>query len=1015
MNTFDYEVIKDIRTYAINKMPAHSELNYAGQYDMRLSLNGTYKFNFAKNIEAAPKDFWKPGYDVSEWDDIPVPSHVQMHGYEPPQYTNSLYPWDGQSDVWPGEVPEYYNPVYSYVLDFEAPAQYEERAFISFQGVESAFALWVNGQFIGYSEDSFDASEFDVSGVIVSGMNRIAVQVFKWCTGSWLEDQDFWRLGGIFREVYLYTVPEIHVEDLFVKTPLSDDFTKAELDVAIKWRKSEGVGGRFTATLYDNKRNSVCYYSNVIGSEEECSFTCDAGSPKLWSAEAPNLYELQICIYDLSDNVVEVVNQNVGFRRFELVDGLMKLNGKRIVFNGVNRHDFSHKNGRAVTEEEMLWDVITMKQHNINAVRTSHYPNQNYFYELCDKYGIYMIAENNLETHGTWMYPGVFGVNEKLVPKDNEDWMGAVLDRATSLVQTKKNHPSILLWSCGNEASGGKVIYEMSKLMKKMDNTRLVQYEGIVHDRSYNDTSDVESQMYPPVAAIERFLSEHPEKPFITCEYSHAMGNSSGGHYKYCELTEREPRYQGGFIWDFIDQSIESVNYNGQTYLAYGGDFGDRPCDDNFCANGIVFADRTLSPKIAEIKHNYQNIRVEINEDSVNIINKALFTPTGEFDCKITLLKDGIVQCSEMVEQNVSPLSEDVINIPEELKTVTTCSPGEYTYIVSFMLKEDTSWEKKGYEVAFGQYTFESDVSLNVDESDNDSADKLSDITYIPCDYTIGVRGKDYSAIFHKYRGLISYKYKERELLCTELVPNFWRAPTDNDNGNGMKMRDCYWKIASMYMRPIFVEAVKEDASVVVKFRYEFPEKKELNVLVTYRAWYDGHIDVCMDYSGGAELPELPEFGAIVKLIPALNRQIWYGFGPEENYIDRNRGSKLGVYEKTVKDSVTPYAVPQECANHTGIRYTKIVDENGIGLKFSSKCAPDYMEGSVLPYTPHELENAKHMHELPGYNYTVVKLALRQMGIAGDDSWGARPHPEYLLASDKPLKFEFTFEGVDKE
>lgn len=1013
MKEFDYSAVGDIKVFEINKMPPKSAHSFYGDEDLKMKLNGTYMFKMAENIEKTDKGFWMPGVDVSGWAEITVPGNIQMQGYEVPQYINSMYPWDGHESLMPGEIPKEYNPVYNYVRDVDIDEKFVGRAYISFQGVESAFALWINGTFIGYSEDSFDASEFDVSDAVVAGKNRIAVQVFKWSTGSWLEDQDFWRLSGIFRDVYLYTVPDIHVDDVFIKTTLTNNYTDADLSIAIKWLKHGRDTGRFTIELFDCDDEDECIYRyNGLADESTSRILYEVTAPKLWSAETPNLYTLKINVYDSQDRLMEMVPQKVGFRQFEIKDGLMKINGRRVVFNGVNRHDFSHINGRSVTKSEMLWDVITMKKNNINAVRTCHYPNQNYFYDLCDEYGLYMIAENNLETHGTWMFPGVFGMNDKVIPNDNEEWTGAVMDRAQSLVQTKKNHPAIVMWSCGNESMGGKVIYDMSELMRKMDGTRPIHYEGIVNDRRYNATSDVESQMYTKAADIDKFLSEHPEKPFMCCEYSHAMGNSSGGHYKYTDLTETNPRFQGGFIWDFIDQAISKVNRNGKRFLAYGGDFDDRPCDDNFCADGIVFADRTLSPKMPEIKHNYQYIKVEIDKNYINITNKALFTATDIYDCEITLYRNGKKVCSEILEQNVEPLSNAKLEIPDGIRCIAECEASEYTYIVSFVLKTDTIWAKKGHEVAFGQYSF---ISEGYSTILNTVAASGEGVRFIPCDYTIAIKGSNYSAIFHKYRGLISYKYKGRELLRTELCPNFWRAPNDNDYGSNMQVRDAYWKVASMYLKPQYIDAYEEDNTVVVKFKYVFPMTDKLEVFMTYRAHGNGKIDVCMEssaFSDIKELPELPEYGVIIKLNPELDRQVWYGFGPGENYIDRNRGYKLGKYEAAVKDSVTPYVVPQECGNHTGMRFTCVVDANGCGLKFESKDAPNYMEGSVLPYTPHELENAKHIYELPDVNYSVVKLAKRQMGVAGDDSWYSRPHPEHMVDCTKPLVFEFSIMGV---
>lgn len=1005
MNEFDYGVISNPEVFEINRRMPHSDNHYISGRCIKTDLNGTYKFHFDKCIDDAVKDFYKPDYDVDGWDDIKVPGNVPVlrPDLDAPIYTNVMYPWDGHEDIIPGEIPVKYNPVYSYVRDIEINEITENKTFIRFEGVESAFALWINGYFTGYSEDSFDASEFDISEYIHEGTNRIAVQVFKWCSGSWIEDQDFWRLGGIFRDVYMYTVPDIHVEDIFVKTRLINNYCDAVLSVRIKWIKNPLSEGRYSINVNDYKGTGECIFSlsDKIGNGNEITVAGEIEAPKLWSAEKPYLYELEINVYDENGEPVEKLSERIGFRQFELKDGIMHINGKRIMFSGVNRHDFSHKNGRAVTKEEMIWDVRTMKQNNINAVRTSHYPNQSYFYELCDEYGIYMIAENNLETHGLWAYPGVWGQNEKLVPDGRKEWLEVLFDRASSLVESKKNHPSILLWSCGNESFGGENIYKMSQFMKSLDDTRLIHYEGVFNDRRYNATSDIESQMYTKAADIAAFLRENKDKPFVCCEYSHAMGNSCGGHRRYTELAKHNPRYQGGFIWDYIDQAIEKTNYNNETFLAYGGDFDDRPNDDNFCTDGIIFADRTLSPKMAEVKHNYQNIDCIISEAQITVINYSLFTSTSEFDCKVIMLADGKYVCEENISTDVAPLDKGVYDIPDSLIGSIAAITGECTYRVSFTLKEDTVWAEKGHEVAFNEYTFligEVEVALE-DET------IAPEINF--CDNNIGVVGKDYSAMFSKAKGLISYVYKGRELLRSSLSPNFWRAPVDNDNGNGMCARDYYWKVASMYMRAVFISAEAENDYALIKYRYEFPVDKELSVDITYKAYESGKINVTMDYKGKEGRPEMPEFGIIVKTAPFLDRQIWYGLGPQENYIDRNNGCKLGIYEADVKNSLTPYVVPQECANHTGIRNTTVVDKEGAGLCFSSNEAPSYMEGSVLSYTPHELENAKHIYELPKHNYSVVKLAKKQMGIAGDDSWGARPHSEYVIEADKDMSFSF--------
>jgi len=564
-----------------------------------------------------------------------VPAHMQMEGYGVPQYANTQYPWDGRDEVSPGEIPEEFNPVGTYVKYFTLPsAMAGKRVFVSFQGAESGLAVWLNGDYVGYSEDSFTPAEFELTPWLMEedGLNKLVVQVFKWTSSSWCEDQDFFRFSGLFREVYLYAVPKVHAQDIRVRTLLDDDYQDADLEVALKvWgsgsvrvslleesaavcatavetpprcasaagcSRDEKNAAHCAAATYNIHRNGAGGMEGEETSASELLFSLHVAAPQLWSAEHPNLYTLLLEMLDKEGEVVEVIRQNVGFRRFEMKDGMMHINGKRIVFRGVDRHDFSSKYGRAVTYEETEQDIITMKRHNINAIRTSHYPNHSFLYDLCDRYGLYLIDETNLESHGTWCayFQGTVGL-DYVVPGDHEKWMGAMLDRVNSIFQRDKNHPSILIWSCGNEAFGGKVIFEMSQLFRRLDPTRLVHYEGIFNDRRYNGTSDMESQMYTPAEDIREFLKKDRSKPFICCEYMHAMGNSCGAMQKYTDLTEEEPLYQGGFIWDYIDQSITKKDRYGMPFEAYGGDFDERPNDSNFSGNGIVYGgDRKPSP-----------------------------------------------------------------------------------------------------------------------------------------------------------------------------------------------------------------------------------------------------------------------------------------------------------------------------------------------------------------------------------------------------------------------------------
>ena len=705
MKKFDYSLVKDPQYFCDGRMEAHSDHMYYRSEEeredeetsYRHSLNGLWKFHYARNYASTVAGFEEDAYSCKDWEDIYVPAHIQMEGYDVPQYANVQYPWEGHEELHPGQIPERFNPVGSYVKYFHVPENMKgKRVFISFQGAESGLALWLNGTFVGYSEDSFTPSEFELTEYLKEGENKLAAQVFKWTASSWCEDQDFFRFSGIYRDVYLYTVPEVHVYDLKIRAIPDETLKKASLEIVTKtWGKGK------LKLILSRKGEILLQDEKALDGEDTC--TWEILNPLLWSAEEPNLYDLDMEVYDENGMLQEIIPEKVGFRRFEMKDGIMTLNGKRIVFKGVNRHEFSSVTGRHVSREELIQDIVTMKQNNINAIRTCHYPDASPIYRLCDEYGLYMIAENNLESHGSWDVAELTGDYTDIVPHNKPEWLGMMLDRVNSMYQRDKNHPAILIWSCGNESFGGKDIFEMSEFYRKNDPTRLVHYEGLFHDRSYNATSDMESQMYPSVEAIKEFLAKDDSKPFICCEYTHAMGNSCGAMHKYTDLTDTEPKYQGGFIWDYIDQSIYKKDRYGKEFQAYGGDFGERPTDYNFSGNGIAYGgDRTPSPKMQEVKFNYQNITAEVTENAVKVINKNLFVNTDTFRCEVTLAKNGHVLCTETLETSVEPLSEKTYALPFGKQQ----RAGEYTVTVSFLLREKTLWAEAGHEVAFGQYVY---------------------------------------------------------------------------------------------------------------------------------------------------------------------------------------------------------------------------------------------------------------------------------------------------------------------
>ena len=1019
---FDYGKIKDPAFFAQNRVKAHSDHHYYKNHrelaekneSFRQKLNGLWKFQYARNLAEAPAGFEAEDFDCKGWEDIRVPAHIQMEGYDKPQYVNVQYPWDGHEAIEPGEIPTQFNPVASYVKYFTVPENMQgKRLFVSFQGVESGFALWCNGSYVGYSEDTFTPSEFELTSYLKEGENKLAVQVFKWTSGSWCEDQDFFRFSGIFRDVYLYSIPDTHVSDIRIKTILNDTYDRGNLEIVL-----EAIGNGKVELILTRQGEEAARTEVEIKDGQSTVVELTIEQPALWSAEQPNLYNLMIQVTDNQEQLQELIPQRVGFRRFAIEDGIMKLNGKRIVFKGVDRHEFSSRRGRVPNHDELLRDIVTMKRNNINAIRTSHYPNDSALYALCDEYGLYLIDECNMETHGMWdmVGRGVWPI-EKALPGDRQEWKDLLLDRVNSMYQRDKNHPSIIIWSCGNESFGGSVIYEMSKLFHALDDTRLVHYEGVCNDRRYNDTSDMESRMYPSAAAVKEFLQKDRSKPYLLCEYTHAMGNSCGGMHKYTDLTDEEPLFQGGFIWDYIDQSIYHKDRYGKEVLGYGGDFDDRPCDYNFSGNGIAYGgERMPSPKMQEVKFNYQNITIQIQDDQFTVINKNLFTNTDVYDCKISLMLDGRQIADTKVDIGVEPLSQQTYQLPrwryltpwskEEPWMATDA--GEYVVTVSFVLKEDTLWAQRGHEVAFGQGIYEIEAPQ---QRKPQSYMKVTDGTY-----NLGIKGEHFEVLFDKGgKGLVSYVYGGREMIKAIPKPNFWRAPTDNDNGNQMPFRYAQWKLASMYQlngipgskepNPVIVQ---ETDKVTVTYTYYLPTTPESSCEVTYTVTGDGTVHTALSYDPPKGIHDMPEFGMLFKFDADYENLTWYGYGPAETYCDRERGGKLGIYQNKVADNIAQYLVPQECGNHTHVRRASVTDNLGRGIEFSGK----ELSFSALPYTPHELENAMHSYELPPVYYTVVRVALQQMGVAGDDSWGARTHEEYLIDVTRPLKLEFDFKGI---
>ena len=983
-------------------MAAHSDHRWfrdaaeaaRGSSSFETSLNGLWKFHYAKNPGAVVPGFEAPDFDTSGWDDIRVPAHIQLEGYDRPQYANVQYPWDGHETLEPGQAPRLFNPVGSYVTSFplDEPLADGERLSVSFKGAESAIAVWLNGRYIGYAEDSFTPSEFDLTEALVVGDNKLAAQVFKWSSGSWLEDQDFYRFSGIFRDVMLYRHPAVHVQDLGVRVDVPGDLSRATVTLATELLGDGAVSARLAGV------------GELVRADG--GLVIEVEEPQLWSAEDPHLYDLEIEVRDAAGELTEVIRQPVGIRRFGIEDGLLKINGSRVVFKGVNRHEFGLR-GRVMSREQTEADLRLMKANNINAVRTSHYPNNSFFYELCDRYGLYVIDEMNLESHAMWdriRYAGE--PDSEALPGDRPEWLGALLDRAASMLRRDRNHACVVIWSCGNESYGGTDILAVSDYFRSADN-RPVHYEGVDWDPRHPETTDIVSKMYTPAAEVEAFLQDNRDKPLILCEFAHAMGNSFGAVDRYLDLAYREPLFQGGFIWDFADQAVALTDRYGREFLGYGGDCGEAPHDAEFCGNGILFADHTPTPRMQEVKYLYQGIKLDVSADSVTVTNRMLFTDTAAFDVVVTLAKEGVALERAALATAVAPGESATCPLPLAVPQ----EPGEYTVEVSYRLREETSWAAAGAEMGWEQVVV--DVPGAPEPRPGGAPEVINGI------HNVGVRGPHFLALFSRlYGGLQSYRYGLTsdgggQLFTSTPTPNFWHAPTSNERGWSAPFIDGDWLLASRYAEPVRSASnptVEELAdSVVVTFDYELPTRPVSACSVSYRVFGDGRIEVTLRVAPGTGLGDLPEFGMLFSVDADHGNLRYYGEGPEECYLDRRGGARLGVYEARVDELLTPYLRPQEAGSRTGVRWAEVTDAKGAGIRFE---CPRGMEFSALPWSPFEIENAAHAVDLPPTQRTWIRPALMRRGVAGDNAWGAQTHPEYRLPANGELEFRFSFRGI---
>ena len=1024
---FDWE---NLEVISKNKEPAHATLisfsdvesSHGGDPNnspFYKSLNGDWRFKWVKKPAERPMNFMHPDVDLAKWDLIPVPSNWQMHGYGIPIYTNSKYPYSVKSRKIPN-IDHEYNPVGSYRTEFIIPKEWDGREiFIHFDGVKSAFYCWINGVEVGYSQGSMTPAEFNITKHVKIGNNLLAVQVYRWSDGTYLEDQDMWRFSGIYRDVYLLAVPKIHLRDFFIRCELDESYKDATLKISSYIKSFEVIKTdlkrlSLEILLFDDEKNLIGTnplmkedFKINSGHEITLNMEIPVKNPKKWSAEIPNLYEVILILKDSNKNIVEVVRSYFGFRVVEIKNSQILINGKSILFKGVNRHEHDPDHGRAVPYDRMIEDIVIAKQNNINSIRTSHYPNHPKFYELCDKYGIYVINECNLESHG---------LRNKL-PKSKPEWTNSVVDRMVRMVQRDKNHPCVIMWSLGNEAGNGDNFIKMKQETLKIDSSRPIHYEGDYQLRE----SDVFSRMYPSTNQVERsgkfkFVhtgfthivsgKKYKGMPCFLCEYAHCMGNSLGNFQEYMDLFEKYDHLVGGHIWDYIDQGIRKVE-DGREFWAYGGDYGDEPNDANFCINGILLPDRKPNPALFEVKKVYQNINVhpvDLKEGKVSIHNKYNFLSLDFIETKWELTANGlIIQEGSLGNIYIEPESSKEIKIPYIMPEIEKNT--EYHLKISFILAEETHWAPKAYVVAWDQFKLpflfqaNSENKIAIDENFK-IIESLNDIK---------ITGENFELKIGKRSGGIdSYKYKGRELIVKPLISNYWRALTDNDLGLAkfipfLKRFKRHWakaRIKRTVSSVEYNETSLKTVSIIVKSKVPGGKTKHETI---YLIRADGHVIVTNHFT---PKKELIRFGMQMGIHKEFENINWFGRGPQETYWDRKSGAAVGIYSGKIEEMIHQYVRPQENGNRTDVRWVSFLDQDDTGLLIVAK-GTNLLNFSGWPYTLEDLELAKHVHELPRRDFLTINIDHKQRGVGGDNPVLTSVHKEYKLKKKKPYSYRF--------
>ncbi len=973
------------------------------------SLNGNWKFKYVDAPNKRPKGFQEDSYNVSSWDDIKVPANWELEGHGIPIYVNDRYPFPKN----PPFIPHDNNPVGSYKKMFTIPDQWQGRQiYIHFGSVKSAAHFWINGKWLGYNQGSMTPIEFDITEYLKKGENTIAVEVYRWCDGSYLECQDFWRLSGIQREVYLFSRTPVYIQDFFAKGSLTSDYVDGllDLDISLQNTTQQQWNGTIRYELYTPSKE-LLFSKNIpcefLSKKASFSIQEQLNHPLQWSAETPNLYQLSLTLLDQEEVVLEVVGCKVGFRKVEIKNAQLLVSGKAITVRGVNRHEHDEVTGRVITEESMIQDITLMKRFNINAVRNSHYPNAARWYELCDEYGLYVVDEANIETHGMGSnYSTPY--DESVHPCNLPEWKTAHLDRVRRMFERAKNHPSIIIWSLGNEAGNGPNFKAAYQWIKSKDDSRPVQFEQAGEE----ENTDIVCPMYPTLEQVEEYATKNSKRPYIMCEYAHAMGNGVGNLIDYWGLINAHLVLQGGFIWDWVDQGIAAYTKDGKKYWKFGGDFGssDIPSDGNFCINGLLFPDRTPHHAIWEVKKCYQPINfkiIDLKRGIIEISNNYDFVSILDFEIrwevwsKNKVVKQGYLQNPDI---NAGELKHFGFDFKVDFEVNTSY----YLNFSAIYQRRNDKSTPFGHEVATAQFLLHdiAETTIAEEKIEGNLSIKENESLYL-------ISGNNFEVGISKTTGLLTYyTYDQTECIAEALRPNFWRAPNDNDFGNQMPDRTKIWRYAgerSELQNSIITQQSEKQALITADL---YLPDVDCSFKMMYTISANGKMKIdCNFIVGERSLPELPRLGLYFKMPDSFDHVQWLGRGPFENYVDRKYAAHIGWYEKKIEDMGHEYISPQETGNREETSTLVLKNTSGVYLEVLGHPTFGF---SALPYSPESLTQEKRgsKHHIDPKKDDEISICLDhfQMGIGGINSWGAYPLDKYRYKA-KDYKFSFSFRG----